>query len=246
MPSRLPRLDGAGLLVIICALLLGVPSAASATVRYTSPAGTVASGPCTDTAGSCSIVHLFSVAAANDELVLKPGSYGSASARISSQLLTAANGVNVHGTRGNPARIFSSAAANGAIALQGNTTTLSDVAIDNTSGSALFLNAGLAQRVAAIGGGAGCQPGIGATTFADSLCVARTGSGVVGNAGAGPGTTATIVFRNATLVGSGDGLFLNAGAGLTYDATLSNVIASGGPGNFDIEAGNPFGDGATV
>jgi hypothetical protein len=247
MHSRPLRLDGAALLLLIFGLALGAPAAATATVRYTSPGGTVASGPCTDAAGSCSIVHLFSVAANGDELVLKPGSYGSSSAPISAQLLTHASGLNVHGTPAAPARIYSNYGPGGwAMLFDGDNVTLSDVEVRATRSTALLLTNGVAERVVARGSAAGCQTG-GNDTLRDSLCAAQGGYGLFVFTSSGVSSTLALTLRNVTVVGGFDGMSVSAGSMTTYDVTLSNVIASGGPGFFDIRANNAAGgNGMTV
>src|SRR4051794_10113961 len=113
-----------GLVTVV--VLAAWPAAASALTRYTSPGGTSTSGTCTDPAGACRIDHAFSVLASSDELVLAPGDYGSPSAPITQQLLNGNGGLNVHATRGAPARIYSSFSPGNLLQLNGSGNQVRD------------------------------------------------------------------------------------------------------------------------
>jgi hypothetical protein len=230
-----------GVLIVVC---LVAPAAAPATVRYTSPAGTLTSGTCTNPAGTCRIDRAFTVAASGDEISLAPGAYGSPSTPITQQLATGLSNVTVHAVGGAPARIYSSYSSGSALLqLNGSAATVRDVevhAVGATTGTSVFVN-GTAERVVATStNGYGCQVSNG--SLLDSVCTSVNGDGFNTN---GTGTR-TIVVRNVTAVGGFAGVSVNADTTGVFDLTLSNVIAIGGAGGKDLNVAQQGGGTATM
>ena len=221
-------------------MLLALPAVANAAQRYAAPGSTVTSG-CTapgTSPGPCNIVSAINGSAANDEVIIESGSYGSRLTPLSTTLQPAKGPVLIHGAQKQPRPVIYSAASFG-FAMTGG-STLSDVDIEQVGPTAaLFSDNALIDHVIADGIGAnttGCDYMVD-TTLIDSVCASLGGTGGYGvsTAEALSGTH-TFTLRNDTVYASPSGyaaMYLSAGPG-PLQVNVTNTILRGGA--FDIQA----------
>jgi hypothetical protein len=192
-------------------------------VRYAEPNGN-GPEPCFE-ADPCGLKSAVEGNASDgDEVILVEGTY-----ELGATNATADDAVDVHPAPG--AEVNVTATGNYALILQDAGARLSDVEIDTTDGTALYLNGGVAERIDAHASGAGDNAcGGAAGTLRDSVCfsdAAFNGAGIGLNLSASGDRS--LKLRNVTAVGIGatsDGMrFSYDGGNVAVDAR--NVIASG-------------------
>lgn len=184
-------------------------------------------------------------AGTGDEVIVDPGSYGSPTTPLTTELQSAASNLDIHGrdtTTGAPSAVIYTSAGVG-VGLFGTGQAISDVDIEDQpasvmNGYALLLDntTVLGQRlVVRAGSNQVTACGLYRTaTLDDALCEQQgTGFGIVTNAvGAGPDA---ITIRNVTAVStSGDGIYTQSVTGRSVTFDVVNSIVRGG--TFDIAA----------
>jgi hypothetical protein len=217
-------------LALSAGLLLGWAPAALAAERFAAPAG-LGPEPCLQFA-PCNLVTALNGAAGGDTVSLYPGSYGSATDRITANLGDGGDQLTIRGLTTGPGRpvLWMS---NSGLGLTGTGTVLRDVRVENDAGIAIVNGNGLGsvtlERVFAHTTRAG-SPACATTstsTIANSVCWAQ---GSTGQQSEGLSVSAvgvrTLTLRNATLVGH---IGLDVSAGSTPEAIVNatNVIAQG-------------------
>jgi hypothetical protein len=244
-----------GTVIALAALvsLLAAPTAAHAVQRFAVPGGSV-TGSCTE-AQPCDISRAINNAAANDEVIVKSGDYGSATSPLTTQLASIQPNVDVHGEDGQPhPRIFFSSSNNNiaALGLSGSGARVRHLAInvmpptmDGMKQSALTLDGAEATDIIARNTGAegrGCIV-LGNAVLKNSLCYASAanGRGVATYEGVGPGLPNSSVLRNVTAIAQGsgsNGIQAFGGNNPSDDQTITvtNSIARGAPGLADVAA----------
>ena len=224
----------ATLLSLFGVVLAAAP--AQAAVRYADPAGSTTSGAC-DASAPCTIRAAIQDASSGDEVVVRPGSYGSDSARMPLTITGTAAGLYIHGVSGQPRpRLYFSSPGDGL--LLSGPATVRDLEVDNPPGYGLKIATGassLVERVVvSAGGGSGWACLVNGGTIRDSVCL---------DAGSDaraiyvdPSGDADVAVRNVTALASGPsaaGVEAIAARGATVDVTVRNAIARGDP---DLEA----------
>jgi hypothetical protein len=195
--------------------------------RYASPTGTSAQS-CLTAATACNIEKAFSGStSANDEIILAPGTYTTATALTRTQA-----GVNVHGTAGQARPVLITTASPG-LTLTGGGAKVSDLTIRHSGGSFglnVFASNITVQRVDVYSSGpVACGTGF-KGLVRDSLCVNTAANGVALD-DSWSGDTGTLVLRNVTAVATGAGSYGIQGdafnSNTNLDINARNVIASG-------------------
>jgi hypothetical protein len=220
--------------------LFGVALAAApaqAAVRYADPASSTTSGACAASA-PCTIRAAIQGASSGDEVVVRPGSYGSASARMPLTITGTAAGLYIHGVSGQPRpRLYFSSPGDGL--LLSGPATVRDLEVDNPPGNGLEISAGassLVERVVvSAGGGSGWACLVNGGTIRDSLCL--DGGSDASAIYVSPSGDANVAVRNVTALASGPsaaGIEAIAARGASVDVTVRNAIARGNP---DLKAG---------
>lgn len=230
------------------ALTLALTAAtAEASERFASPSGT--GSACTQ-AEPCNIVTAINDAAANDDIDIEPGSYGSVSAPIATTLDDMNNFLTIHGQAGSPPPVITSDAADG-IALTGG-SSLSYVDLVDTAASAfgIDVNGGTPAslyRVDVHTTGAdawACYPD---GEMVDSVCW-QSGPG---GGGARPLVVyaASAVMVNDTIIASGSGgwgVEVIGNGPLAMTMTLTNTIVHGAGTDIYVAGDVHTGGSATV
>lgn len=202
-------------------VMLALPAAASAAVRYAAPDG-LPSPACSP--APCDLQTAVESAAGGDEVVVLPGTY------VESSQLDVSASIFVHGVPDQPAPVIVTVAGTG-IAVTGPSAFIRKlVLVHFGSGDGLVLDAGVAEQVVTRTTSAGfaCQVRGGAA-LRDSICWS-TGAGGRAAGTSAVGTLETASLRNVTAVGTGAGgvgLHAGAGAGGVADIGGFNVIAEG-------------------
>jgi hypothetical protein len=226
------------------ALVVGAVPALAAQ-RYATPTGT--GSTCTQ-ASPCSLTTAVGSALAGDEVIVGPGSYGSAGTPLSATIQSGVADLDVHGVdagSGSPgATIFSDATYG--VVLFGSGDTVSDLDVEdsgssggaalalgdggNVSGERLTARAGASERIA-------CELLLG-STLSDSLCQGSDPGGDGLDVSGGNDGPNNVTLRNVTAVDpatGGNGIEVDSDslAGRSSALTAINTIARGG--GFDIE-----------
>ncbi len=226
----------AGRPAVLLALLGAMLPAASAqgAVRYADASSTTTTGPC-DATAPCTIRSAIEGAAGSDEVVVRPGSYGSDGAGMTSPITGTAARLYIHGVAGEPRpRLYFSGSRSG-LNLFGP-ATVRDLEVDNTLGFGLNIQSvggpdSLVERVVVSAAGAnGSACALESGMIRDSVCL-NGGSG--GDAVyVGPSRNATVAVRNVTALATGSGgagINAVAGFGKTLDVIVRNSIVRGDP-----------------
>jgi hypothetical protein len=228
-----------GSLIGLVVLVLGATPALAAQ-RYAAPMEAGAKD-CSSPASACSLASAMAGAHQGDEVIVEPGSYGTAGTPLSSEISSGAANLNVHGvdsTPGTPsARIFTSATIG--VSLYGTGSTIDDLEIvDSASGDgdALRFEGALAERLIVRAGKKefyACDLQLTAT-IRDSLCqqegtgYALETTGVVN----GPNH---VTARNVTAISKeGVGIYVESAASRPTTMNVFNAIARGGI--YDLDA----------
>jgi tmRNA-binding protein len=237
--SAAARLGGSRLAAVavgtLIAVLCGGASAASAAQRFAAP-GASGGEPCA-AATPCDIQTAVNGTADGDEVIVKPGDYGSAGAPLTGPLHTSTR-VDLHGVVGQPRpRLFVTDSTQ--VINAGARTHYLEIDAVNTSSAFTF--SGSADQMVVRQGGSGTACVLGAydaaapTVLRNSVCsAAGSGDAIFVDNDAGVATNAEV--RNVTSVGaSAVGVHLSVdAAGSATTLTATNVIAKGGTA--DIEA----------
>jgi hypothetical protein len=207
---------------------------AAADTRFTEPG---ASGPEPCNPAPCSIHDAIQNAADGDEVVVRPGSYGSPSARLADPILSIRN-IVIAGVAGQPRPVIYSSATPG-LSLGDPLSELRFVEVDSTGAQGLFMGGRLADQVIArtsADGSSACYAWSG--TLLNSIChAAGTGSHAVeftagaGNCPSGPQPFADSILRGVTAWAPGtlsDGVSIANFCGAQKRIALTNTIAQGG------------------
>jgi hypothetical protein len=222
------------------ALAVGLCSTASASaaVRYAAPNGTANPTTCASPSSPCDIVTAINGVTGNkpaehDEVIVEPGSYGSAAAPLTTSLAPSVD-LNIHGVAGQPRPVITTTAGYGLQLNIGSSASATDLDIEQpTNGTAFYLSNGTASQIIAHSTGlSGCEL-VGAT-LTDSVCWSSAngiGDGLYlpsSNSG-----TLTDTLRNVDtygIVSAVPGIAMNASGTGTVDLLATNVIARGGGG----------------
>jgi hypothetical protein len=223
---------------------------AFAAQRYVAPTP-VGTKDCSSSANACSIEQGVEKAVSGDEVIVEPGSYGTASAPLASSILDAAPNVKVHGVDSTPgppgARIFTEAVYG--IQIDGTGSTIRDLEVQSSaasSGAALLLEGeGVVGTRMVVRGGehtsTACALEITAT-LSDSVCQKSGFGAAVRSSGTLDGPD-TVTLRNVTATSaSGEGIVAEsaAPAGRSVSINVINTIARGGRYDlFAFESGQP-------
>jgi hypothetical protein len=211
--------------LVVALACAAAPASALAATQYASPTGS--GSTCTDPAHPCSLSQAVSNANQGDVVQLAAGTY------LTGNTITSVGaGVEIRGQRG-PARPVISGTDATPLLLNGSGAVARDLAVQNTTGSALALEDGTSAYdvVAHSGGGptsGGCEA-VGDATLVDSVCTAG------GSSAAGvfvdPDTAASVSLRGVTAIAAaGDDAALEAMPGSSGSATIDvrNSILRGG------------------
>ena len=224
-------------------LMLGMCAAtAVAANRFASPVG---SGTACTVQSPCDIVTAVNQAGAGDDVTIEPGTYGSPSAPLTTELAPSTSPVTIHGEAGQPRPVIDTSAFNGFGV--GDQVSLSDVDVEDSSSqlraSAIFVygHSGTADHVVAHATGTddmfGCKV---VGQLVDSVCwgSAPNGSGAWVE-DYGPASQVAF-FHNDTLIGSGTGGYgalVSSSSGWTAQMNVSNTIIRGSAEDVFADAG---------
>ena len=182
-------------LAAIAAVSLVAPAAASADVRYASPAG---DGNACSSGVPCSLQRAVEFAGSGDEVAVLSGTY------TESDELDVTGPIVVHGIAGQPAPVVVSTAATAVDVSSPGAELRRMELVHFGSGDALLLDDGVASQIVArtTSSGFACQ--VRGATLQQSLC-SSTGAG-----GSGAGMTVTTGYeisnlRHVTAIGAGPG-----------------------------------------
>jgi hypothetical protein len=211
----------------------------------------------------CEVHHGFTIAAANDEVIITAGDYGSASAPLSGAVTSSQTGLNVHGEDGKPRpRIFLDTGNDtSGLSLTGAGTKARHFEVHHHaslgSRQAAFTldNAEATDVVARIVSpqGKACVV-LHASLLTNSLCeaTATNAFGIATHTGVGPGEPNNSVLRNVTAIAAAAGsngihAFGGNDAADDQNLTVTNAIARGCPACADVAADNaPGGFGTAI
>jgi hypothetical protein len=239
-------------IAVAMAVLIAAPAVAAAAERYAAPDG---SGAVCSDALPCAIHEAINNAAANDEVIILAGDYGSATAPLSGSVASPMPNLNVHGEDGQPRpRIFLDTGNNSTgFGLTGVNTEARHFEVHHhaSSGSrqaAFLLNDAEATDIVArivSPQGKACVV-LGTSLLTNSVCEATATSafGIATHTGVGPGADNSSVLRNVTAIAQGSGsIGIHAYGGNfpgeDQSLTVTNAIARGGPGQADVAANRP-------
>jgi hypothetical protein len=188
-----------GLLVGLGGLVAANP--ARAAIRYADPSSETITGACMASA-PCTVGYAIRGAGVGDEVVVRPGDYGSNGARMTSAIAATAPRIYIHGTVGKPRPRLYFSVARYALSLTGP-ATVSDLEIDNSAGDGRDVGQGtdanlgsLVERVAVSAAGAGSfSCALAAGVIRDSLCLSEGARSQAVHSG--PSSDATVSVRNA-------------------------------------------------
>jgi hypothetical protein len=223
----------AGLPAVLVALLMA--ASAHGAVRYADPASTTTTGACSAFA-PCTVRSAIQGAVAGDEVVLRPGSYGSDGARMTLPITGTAPRLDIHGVAGQPRPRLYFSVSRGALTLFGP-ATVRDLEVDNASGVGLNVESvgagpeSLIERVVVSAAGVHASAcALESGVIRDSVCLS---GGAGGDAVyLGPARDARVAVRNVTALAtgaSGAGINATAGLGKTLDVVVRNSIVRGNP-----------------
>jgi hypothetical protein len=250
---------GVPLTLVVSALLALAPATCAAT-RYAGPNGSMTVA-CTEHDQPCDIVHAFSQAQANDEVIIETGDYGAPGAPLGTPIVSTTAGLDVHGEDGKPRpRIFGATTGNNTsvLDLSGAGVRLRHVEIHQLGTDpgpiALIFDGAQASDIIAIAAETGNYSNKGCTllgnsVLTNSVCEANGQSGVAvfpyRTTDAPHANTSTI--RNVTAIASGSqGTGIEAiGGSTTSDnqtLTVRNTIVAVPSGQTALYAYKQTGD----
>jgi hypothetical protein len=231
--------------VVVLWLMIGSPAALAAQL-FASPGGT--GSTCTD-GTPCSLPTAVSNAAAGDEVLVAPGSYGTPAAPLTTSLSVGVGDVDIHGVdtaQGAPGATIYTSASYGVSLYDAPGDEISDLTIDDSGsqGAAISLKGDTADRMTFIAGPgeSGCVLG-GASTVTNSVCESA-GDWAVAVYSPLTGGASTDTLRNVDAIAtatSGVGLYVFSvdTSGETSTVNMFNSIVRGG--SADIQTGESGG-----
>lgn len=219
--------------------LPGPAGAGSGSGRYASPSG---SGTTCSPSHPCSLLTAVNQAHSGAEVVVGPGTYGSATGPIAASLAPKAK-VDVRGPAAGTLPIIHSSATTG---VKLGSATLSNVEVISTGKAAVFATTGSINHVIArtsANGAAACAT---EKTLADSVCQATGVESVavsIEPAAGGPGTNhVNVAIRGVTAEAtdpSSVGLIASAEAFTAIKVTAKNDIIHGGMTDVEAQTNKP-------
>jgi len=217
----------AGLFFLVA--FVSMASTADAAQRFVAPAG---SGTTCSQAVPCPISTGVNNAAANDEVIVTPGTYTTSTAMITSVL-----GLSIHGQSGQPRPVINTSATSG-LSTNGSDVTLRDLTINHTgTGDAIIIvsSDNLIDHVDVHSTSSACLV---MGTVRDTLC-ASSGTGSSGLDFNSLGGTWDLKLRNVTAIGgagNSPGMNFFSGNATTVSVDARNVIARGSGSAKDVTA----------
>jgi hypothetical protein len=193
----------ARIVLLTCVMLAATAGSALAANRFASPAG---SGTACSQAAPCGIATAVNSAAANDNVTIEPGAYGSPGAPISSSLADNGHFLTIHGVVGQPRPVIYSDAMYG-FSIYGGSELYNVELVDSAANAyGIWVQGGNAATITRVyihttGSGAwACYPD---GELTDSVCWAS---------GPGGGAARPLVVYSASVVAIND-TFIASGAG---------------------------------
>lgn len=236
--ARLLRTPGVAA-TVLAALALGAAPALAAQ-RYAAPVE-VGAKDCSSPANACGLARAIEDAQKGDEVIVEPGSYGTAGSPLSS-IESGVEDLDVHGVDAAPGPPGAAVHSDGAygISLYGAGDTISDLEVVDTAtatGGSLLLEDATGERLVVRSGPTEAYACVLALVAAlsDSLCESEGDVAAVGVNGDLDGPN-NVTLRNVTAVApNGDGVYAASNKERPIVMNVVNTILRGGTADIQAE-----------